>query len=356
MGIMHSLFGGAAQPPLKPEGPAPFGQPDEQDRLAMFHWLKRAMSFTFVSYIARQSSVVTTDYEAWLRKQDNPYESQVDVLKYLLDSATYYDKTIDHLKVGDRSIYNGKSSEGYYGKAGYSYCLAARQPEWEGRIEFYDYVAANPDQGGPELAAWMPHYYAVREMIGSDGGREISITHTSFKSQRPFSLLKSLGNLATLPEPVWDISFAPGKRAPKDGIYEEVNAQGHIVGGMKYFIKGEEAEAETWLDFGPGSPGEAASGVVYRLLWEDTRYKDGTIPDEEKLYLFDTAVATASPAPVNYASAASDVLHAHTGETALRGGTWVLQSDLQTRIQIQKGDKLPQHQGQDASWVWSEQS
>lgn len=43
------------------------------------------------------------------------------------------------------------------------------------------------------------------------------------------SLPSALPLDTTLPEPRWDVSFAPGKRAPKDGIYEQVDENGHIV-------------------------------------------------------------------------------------------------------------------------------
>ena len=58
-------------------------------------------------------------------------------------------------------------------------------------------------------------------------------------------LLSSLPFDTTLPEPRWDISFKPGASAPKDGIYEQVDAQGHIVGGMAYFVESQKAEAKT---------------------------------------------------------------------------------------------------------------
>jgi Immunity protein 72/Immunity protein 71 len=359
MGIMQNLFSGATPPPLKPGSPAPFNQPSEQDRLTAFYWLKRGMSFTYASHIANQCKEITTDYETWLRKQDDPYESQIDVLKYLLDSVTACDKGLSALKRGDRSTFNGKSSEGWLAKVPLFYQLAARQPEWEGRIEFYDYVAANLDQGGPELAAWMPRYYEVHQSEWPGSQKTYGYKNRTSTPSPAEQLVARLGNLAQLPEPQWDISMAPGKPAPRNGIYETVNAQGYIIGGgMTYYLKGDTCDDYEIPEYGPDASAtkEIKQGFWYRLLWEDARYKDGSIPDEEKLYLFDTEAPATSPAAASYTGTASDVLHAYTGETALRGGTWVLQNDLQTRIQVQKGDKLPQHLGRDASWVWSEQS
>jgi Immunity protein 72 len=356
MGIMQSLFGNTGQPPLKPEGVAPFEQPNKQDRLAAFYWLKRNSSYIYAEYVIERCKKVTTKYEVWLRKQDDPRDSLVSVLKYLLDSQIYGVKGLDALRRGDKSVFDGKSSEGWLTKVPLNYQLAARQPEWEGRTEFYEYVTENAREGGAALAAWMSEYYEVFRLDWPGYQRTLGYKNRTSTPTPADQLVMRLGDLAQLPEPQWNISMGSGKPAPCNGIYETVNAQGHIIGGgMTYYLKGETCDDYEIPEYGPdaSTTKEIKQGFWYRLLWEDTRYKDGTIPDEEKLYLLEDDQPVSAIQPSS-GTLANDMLFAHTGETAPRAGTWVLKDDLQTRIEVMQGDKLPPHKGRDTTWVWSE--
>jgi hypothetical protein len=62
------------------------------------------------------------------------------------------------------------------------------------------------------------------------------------------------------------------------------------VGGMAFFIKGQPSDDDVALEFGPhawDATRQRSSAFLWRLLWEDTRYEDGAIPEEEALYPVD---------------------------------------------------------------------
>ena len=75
-----------------------------------------------------------------------------------------------------------------------------------------------------------------------------------------------------------------GNEIPLDGIYEPWFVLTSVVGCPNYFLKGQiahqyQSEGENQL-----------IDVRWRLLWQDTRYLDGTVPAEEAQYIL-------SPAP-----------------------------------------------------------
>ena len=273
MGIVQSLFGGA-KPSLKPQGPAPFTQPPERDRQALFWWLKRNTSYTAIAHNAKLWSTFAAEFEQWLRSQQEPPQEDITTYKHIVDGQLCYERGLQQLKQGDRSVWRQGSSEGWLAKVNTG--LIARRMDLYGPPDEYF------EQYGLPLTM-IRSYKAAHEAAMAipwdawyDGmGRpDNSARH----------LLMSLPFDTSLPEPHWEISFAPGKTSPKDGIYEQVDQTGHIVGGMAYFIKGMKSAPECWLEFGPNATNKDTNEYLWRLLWEDTRYKDGSIPEEERLY------------------------------------------------------------------------
>jgi hypothetical protein len=147
-------------------------------------------------------------------------------------------------------------------------------------------------------------------------------------------LLAALPFDTSLPEPLWDMSFAPGKRAPRDGIYEMVSFDGHIVGGLQLFIKGEASQPEDFVEFGPDAGDEDCRDFLWRLLWEDTRYQGGRIPEEEALYpMPDGAVEAPAPAPRR--------LRSEGGQPCPQEGWWFTPAKLDSRRHFHQGEVMP---------------
>lgn len=338
MKFIPSLFG--PKPPLQPKGPAPFAQPDERDRQALFWWLKRNTSYTAIAHNAQLWTEFVREWEEWLRSQDAPYEHLIETLKYALDSQIYYERGLKRLLLGDHSVFDRNSSEGWLAKVYTG--LVKRRMEWEAPIEWYAEHEGVPlsllrayskaDGAAMEIASHGPGGY--------NGDGFVCI-------QRYLDVLPKPHDL---PEPRWDVYFAPGKRAPKNGIYERVDANGHIVGGMAYFFRGAESEKEDWLEFGPDAVQKDTSAYFWRLIWEDARYKDGNVPDEERHYPTPSeSLAIAERAQETTALGASRCV---AGESCSREGFWFTPAKADSRQRFEQGMVMPDVGGDYGSTIW----
>ncbi len=132
MGILQSLNGGPA-PRLQPTGPAPFAQPRERDRQALFWWLKRNISYIAIEHNSKLWTEFLAEWEKWLRGMADPSEHLTDTFKYALDTQLFYERGLTRLRLGDRSVFDRKSSEGWLAKV--HTALVERRMEWDGRCE-----------------------------------------------------------------------------------------------------------------------------------------------------------------------------------------------------------------------------
>jgi Immunity protein 72/Immunity protein 71 len=355
MNILPSLFGGP-RPPLRPQGPAPFAQPPERDRQALFWWLKRNTSYTAIEHCAKLWAEFVAEWEKWLRSQDNPYDHLVETLKYALDTQLYYERGLKRLMQGDRSVFSRASSEGWLWKVNTG--LVQRRMDWEPLDEFIDYVVQNEGLPRSMLTAYYKAHDAAMALGHGPGG----YTGDRFGEIRSF--LNALPFPHPLPEPRWEVSFRPGKRAPKDGIYEKVDDNGHIVSGMAYFIKSMAAEGDDWLEYGPNAwRADALEGSQqrtadfhWRLLWEDTRYKDGRIPNEERLYPTPTdSVAIAQAAKI--AAQQPVRLRCEANQPCPREGYWFTAAKAGSRRWFKQGEIMPSLDTDYGLtiWQWNEQ-
>ncbi len=84
--------------------------------------------------------------------------------------------------------------------------------------------------------------------------------------------------LDDVPEPASELRIKTGDTAPLFGIYEPQIKDGC----MNYLLAGSQAPP-MWETVGGAGTGNVID-VTWRLLWEDTRYRDGIVPAEEALY------------------------------------------------------------------------
>lgn len=352
MGIVQSLFGGA-KPPLKPTGPAPFAQPNERDRQALFWWLKRNTSYTAIKHNADLWAAFAAEWEKWLRSQDDPYEHLIESYKYILDDQVNYERGLERLRHGDRSVWRRRSVEGWFAKINTG--LIDRRMEWDAPPEYYA-----EHEGVPLFllrAYYTAHYSAMacshhgtyRGMAPYLGGATSAV-----QARRMFA---KLSFDTSLPEPRWDVSFAPGKRAPKDGIYEMVNSEGHIIGGLAWFIKGEEASLTDVIEFGPGAVNEDGTDFVWRLLWEDTRYKDGSIPEEEELYPLQEPLSPVEERAAYQQPSPESKQHPNVpaNQPCPESGWWFTPAKADSRRYFKQGDIMPSLGGDygQTFWQWA---
>jgi len=87
--------------------------------------------------------------------------------------------------------------------------------------------------------------------------------------------------------------------------------------------------------------------VTWKLIWEDRRYFDGTIPAEERTYFPPERYPTPTTVP-----AVDGITSGHTNELVSVTGIWAVADNLNARERFASGVKLPQFEGRDVVWVW----
>jgi hypothetical protein len=107
------------------------------------------------------------------------------------------------------------------------------------------------------------------------------------------SLIEYPSPLPEIPVAEKEVLIKTGENTPVFGIYEPQVKDGC----MNYLLQNTPAPTLAY-ERGSNQP------VVWRLIWEDTRYLDGTIPDEEALYFPPESEAVKSTAiSTSYATA-----------------------------------------------------
>ncbi|OOW64591.1 Imm72 family immunity protein, partial [Xanthomonas cissicola] len=170
-----------------------------------------------------------------------------------------------------------------------------------------------------------------------------------------------------VPDPVENTLVATGSRIPCSGIWEPVDApkpkkfslfsKPNVPNGFLPYIA-----AMNYLHGGSAAPKASQEieddvlniDVVWRLLWRDDRYEDGTIPEEEAGYVFiqpddRAAIVAASDQPQRRQ------VSAMSGQRASQAGRWLVMDGLNAAAQFNEGDELPLHEGRKVQWVLADQ-
>jgi Immunity protein 72 len=185
----------------------------------------------------------------------------------------------------------------------------------------------------------------TRQITDVDGQRKLRKgTHDSLLEETAH-----LKELPRIPEISQEIFVRTGEPCPVFGIYEPQVKDGV----MTYMCQGQEAYRYGEPCFYPGG----GQPVTWKLIWEDTRYLDGVIPEEEKDYFAEPQT------PPDFSTLVgeeiidewphNEVVTAHSGQIAKYTGTWAATGDLQGRIYWKKGEPLPLHKGREVQWVYS---
>ena len=138
-----------------------------------------------------------------------------------------------------------------------------------------------------------------------------------------------------------------GHPAPVFGIYEPVVPDGC----MNYLLAGVPAPP-LYRDEG------GDYRVQWRLIWEDHRYEDGVIPDEEAFYVFNEpgapqgAPALVVPEPA-FESSAAPAPTCYPGDACPRSGAWLVIHTPNSRREFKQGDVFPDIRSRNGSTVWT---
>jgi hypothetical protein len=144
--------------------------------------------------------------------------------------------------------------------------------------------------------------------------------------------------LPDVPVPDKEITVRAGQPVRCFGIYEPLIEDG----AMNYLL--ETAPAPQAVN-----RAGVARTALWRLIWEDTRYIDGPVPDEEQLYFQPAEVAKSAPV---MDVVLDPVLSLESDQRASKAGTWVVAHRLDVRQWFDVGDTLPQHEGRNVTWLW----
>ncbi|MCU4413717.1 hypothetical protein KTH71_06630 [Acinetobacter sp. WU_MDCI_Axc73] len=138
------------------------------------------------------------------------------------------------------------------------------------------------------------------------------------------------------------ITIKTDQEIPVTGIYEP-STDDIDKGCPNYFTQGTIAPKYSEGDV------HQSKFAVWCLIWEDTRYLDGTIPEEEKAYIFDIEnigiKAHADMEP-------TEKLSIRAGQVCPKTGYWFTVAQENSRQYFKQGEVLPEIKNQDWGEVY----
>ncbi len=343
--------------------------PTDEERKKIFFWLKQISSYTAWHR-------VLTYYQAWANAAENcqrlasasgtEQSSGVAESDYvsILKGLAHCEEGVLRFKTGDTRVFK-------YDANG-EFAMAARpMAYWHkllGRIEWGENQAIT-EQDTP---GWDAFHHALMNLF--DAWVEIGPyilepqylnrpTYTYFGEALKGKLEKMTfpTPLPDVPDPKENLLVRSGKRVPFSGIWEPVDAPKvspfslfrpaapvgpfPIVGTMSYLHGGSNAPNRSDTEESDGVP------ATWHLLWRDTRYEDGAIPDEECGYQFLKPESIAPKTQPISPSTTDTLIWAESGQPAPQSGRWLAENDLQVSITVSAGDVLPLHQGRVTRWI-----
>jgi hypothetical protein len=334
----------------------PYDMSDDLTRRKIFWLLKRLTSYSLWQRKAQAWRVFTQAYEQAVKSwPEGPEVMDADLLPRIYQMASAYEEGLDQLKRGYRfvwrqgevfnqtiRIYNGLTRVFYRGDG------------WE---------------HGIQMAPYPPKVEALhRLMVASEYHGEWSANEVPYRPdtwahwKSPSSLLNRKAyqfNFYELAYPVFPdllpevprgagVTIQSGDRVPLDGIWEPVetlaskasglNLQDGTGGGplacYNYLVK--ETQAPNLLYVSAGlRDGVRGVAVEWRLIWEDTRYRNGEIPDESEYFLSPKADRK-GVTPLS-----GDPVEVTTGSVCPVSGTWTALGYDAPPITMREGDTMP---------------
>ncbi|MGN4069137.1 Imm72 family immunity protein [Burkholderia gladioli] len=325
----------------------------EQDaRAKAFYLIKKWTSLTYLEHAVQ----LYRDFlDAYAKRMDSPSPNQDELEKAytydFLGALVQMDQGIDTLRRGldKRSAYGALIA----GSAEVGDVLFGRTADEVGRKYDPFFLALglkNNTYSDPEFATGLVHGVWIQQLMcyaldcsiafGFEG--LMAYETDTDTGTRVFEYWTYESLFQDVPLPAWKY-WPPGRKYPADlpacppknesrvgevGSGEEIPIEGiwepwfptGKVGCPNYFLKG--SVAHTYLLEGTNDEYD----VRWRLLWEDTRYRDGSIPEEESTY-FPKSVAQTS-------------LRALPGEACPRTGRWQSPA-VKDSVHVEAGEPMP---------------
>ncbi len=357
--------------------------PNEEERRQLFYYLKRGSSYTAwaaqAPYYKAFVDIVRVAFEDTQNDpspKDGPLiaESQMATL---LSGFASLEAALTRLRNADKTVFKFLG----YGQRGSPYfCEAFRAIEvWNSSNTGLAFAH------GQDFPAWRSKFWPQIERA-LNHLNEVFSTCACVESQHtdvpapyqnmaeladgsvvdfPSMLRVSARPFPDVPIPKEEVLIRTGQNVPFFGIWEPVKAPprkgllgmfkppeippGHqfeLDGLMNYLHQGSPAPTIAFPEDDARNEGRP---TVWRLIWADDRYLDGTIPADELAYEFEPPKDRPPPPPPE---PTSDIQWVFSGMPAPEDGVWACEVDLNWRVRLKKGELLPRRiETETVTWV-----
>ncbi|MDR2092787.1 MAG: immunity 71 family protein [Azoarcus sp.] len=273
--------------------------PNELEQRQIFYMMKKGSSWTrwnrALGYYRKWAEIA----ENSVREADNsgllaiPEKCYITYQRYvkILQGLAVYEEGVRRLRKGDRRVFLDSEAYAFFERAWLTVDY------WQ---TFRDKVNIGDIRGGDDTPYWDGFIKALNDLCnaGEMGGFSLDapnepanlryyLWHAVFLSRLPYP-----DPLPDLPErPKKDVIIATGEPVPFSGIWEPLDKDEDQLWGVMNYLHGETKAPtyrESFIDHSNEITGygDDIIPVRWRLLWRDDRYLDGTIPEEEKDYIF----------------------------------------------------------------------
>ncbi len=324
----------------------------DDDRRKIFWYMKRKTSYTAWRANADAFDRFAAIFETQVKEEPFVARPGVDPTwgtnwetsyPEILKAQVFYEQGLARLLNGDRTVwlYNDQGILGDAHVIADHWYMALVNHGPHGDIFFRGKYVDDLTAAMVELS----HYAGAISGVAQEAWENPNF-YEFWSKERMASLDQKVPFPQTLPDvpiPTKQVLVCTGDPAPCFGIFEPQVPDGC----MSYLLEGVAVPSAVTIDEKDGE--RYTRPAAWRLIWEDDRYLDGTIPDEEKDYFppIEKVIAT-KPVEVTPDS----IISLETNERVSKPGMWVVSNRLDVRKRFELGDKLPQHEGRDVVWLW----
>jgi hypothetical protein len=314
---------------------------DEMTQRMFFWMLKRWSSVTFWRYILKlQTSFMSLiEQQVMNYPDDDPPGFEIDIYNRTLEDVINIKKGITKLESGNRSVFMRKAKDGFT-RCGEGYGLLWELLSRENMFETPELLIKSGDR-----------LLSIAREIDKNYTNGLSVCEIKSSSKSPRwyasalidecnrSLVAFPGELSPVPEAgMPSITVPSGEELPKNGIYKPIG-EGTC---MCYLLAG------TVAPMAASDVLQAEIPTKWKLLWEDRRYEDEGIPEEENDYFLPIQGKENTSIDV-----LPEKLRVLPGDTCLREGYWWTPAKEDGRRYFKRGDVFPDFPASDyGATVW----
>ena len=335
----------------------------EVSRRRLFWMLKKWSSYSVWALYAERFDEFVRQYEIavsdWPKGEAPPEYN----LRAAYEAQSCFAKGLSMLGRGDRSVW--RNTEDAYLRLAAGAVFSATKaitsyeankydggehgfplyPEWTPRLEQLRLLKEQSRPEGIALVAEAAPDYRDLQPIALVDGPDVDILWWLDQNRAGFGPTPRAGEVPPLPS---NVIIGSGDRVPLNGVWELV-LLGKAPGEtdlLSYFVVGS---VTPWCSDSLKGPGAALPGM-WRLVWEDTRYQDGVIPDESE-YLAE-AIAEV------YADKSAPAIHptrAEANQPCPNTGYWYTPAKAHSRALFKRGEVMPDFPGSSYGatiWYW----